>query len=100
MASPDLDEAVLVIQEAATKISSVSTKFEDFEGKQDELISTVKFLSERVADLEKSSQQKGAKPKKKLDHPVQPYERVCLFIYIPMKLYYNCLFPEYSKSSV
>lgn len=38
-----LDEAVVVIQEAANKLTSVSTQFE---GKQDELISSVKILAE------------------------------------------------------
>ena len=72
MAEQRLDEAVLVIQGAADKLTSATSQFKGFEGKQDELISSVKILAERVINLERS------KPKKKQDRSVPLYERVCL----------------------
>ena len=63
---------MLVIQEAASKLTAASTQMEGFEGKQDELISSVKTLAERVTNLE----QVGLKPKKKLNCSVPLYERV------------------------
>lgn len=62
MSGGDFDDAMLAIQEAAGKITSVSAQLGNFEGKQDELPESVKVLSERVANLEdaaRSSSQGG-----------------------------------------
>lgn len=64
MSGGDFDDAMLAIQEAASKITSVSVQLGNFEGKQDELLERVKVLSERVASLEdvaRSSSQGGGK---------------------------------------
>ena len=52
MSACDFDDVMLAIQEAAGKITSVSTQSGNFEGKQDELLESVKVLSERIANLE------------------------------------------------
>ena len=49
----DLDEAILAIQEAATGICSVSREIGDVKGKQDELLDTIRALSEQVGNIEK-----------------------------------------------
>lgn len=73
MAEQSLDDAVIVIQEAASKLSSASSQLEGLGGKQDELISSVKILAEKVANLEQ------AKTRKKQDRSVPLYERVCVY---------------------
>ena len=64
MSGCDFDDAMLAVQEAAGKITSVSAQIGNFEGKQDELLESVKVLSERVANLEdaaRSSSRAGGK---------------------------------------
>ena len=55
MAGCDFDDAMLAIQEAAGKITSISTQLGGFEGKQDELLESVRVLTERVANLEEAA---------------------------------------------
>ena len=75
----NLDEAVVVIQEAANKLNSATKQFEGYGGKQDELISSVKELTEKVADLEEAQtaaalRVKGSSNKK--TRSVSLYDRV------------------------
>ena len=77
MAEQSLDEAMLVIQEAARKINSASTQLDGFGGKQDELIVSVNALAERVANLESA---RKARETKKIFVPL--YERVNIVMYL------------------
>ena len=82
-----MDEAVLAIQEAAKKLNSVSTQICGVEGKQDELLATIKVLSERVTNLEAAKNNYQAcvrvSSKEKKHHPNVPlYERVRLSLLI------------------
>lgn len=76
MVDRELDEAVLVIQEAASKFSSASKQLESFDGKQDELIANVKVLTEKVANLEATVSHRVNKTKK--SRSVSLFDRVCL----------------------
>ena len=78
MSGCDFDDAMLAIQEAAGKITSVSAQLGNFEGKQNELLESVKVLSERVANLEdvaRSSPRAGGK-RQRCSIPL--FERVSL----------------------
>ena len=81
-----MDEAVLAIQEAAKKLNSVSTQICGVEGKQDELLATIKVLSERVTNLEAATNYQACvrvSSKEKKHHPNVPlYERVRLSLLI------------------
>lgn len=68
-AEASLDDAVMVIQDAANKLESATSQFEAFKGQQDELISTIKDIAKKVASLEQTS-------KTKEDKCVPLYERV------------------------
>ena len=64
MSGCDFDDAMLAIREAAGKITSVSVQLGNFERKQNELLESVKVLSECVANLEdaaRSSPRAGGK---------------------------------------
>lgn len=74
----NLDEAVLVIQEAASKLDSASKHIEGFDGKTDELISSVKILTEKVADLEDAQTAAALRAKNKKSRSVSLYDRVWL----------------------
>lgn len=78
MAESNLDEAVVVIQEAASKLDSASKQFEGYGEKQDELISRVKELTERVADLEEAQTAAAAHrtSTKKVSRSVSLHDRV------------------------
>ena len=76
MSGGDFNDAMLSIQEAASKITTVSAQLGNFDGKQDELLESVKVLSERVANLEdvaRSSSQGGGKSS------IPLFERVSLY---------------------
>ena len=81
-----MDEAVLAVQEAAKKLNSVSTQICGVEGKQDELLATIKVLSERVTNLEAATNYQACvcvSSKEKKHHPNVPlYERVRLSLLI------------------
>lgn len=77
MVDRELDEAVLVIQEAASKFSSASKQLESFDGKQDELIANVKVLTEKVANLEEATVSHRVNKTKK-SRSVSLFDRVCL----------------------
>ena len=70
-----MDEAVLTIQEAANKIVSVSSQMEGFEGKQNELLASVKVLTECVTDMEHGTRDPVLARNK---HSVALYDRVSL----------------------
>ena len=74
MADQNLDEAVLAIQEAANKISSASTQMGCYDGKQDELLASMKILTERVANMENAT-----RPAPNKRHSVSLYDRVSLW---------------------
>ena len=75
MADQNLDEAVLTIQEAANKIVSVSSQMEGFEGKQNELLASVKVLTECVTNMEHGTRDPVPARNK---HSVALYDRVSL----------------------
>lgn len=77
MAEQNFDEAVLAIQEAADKIISVSTQMDGFEGKQNELLASVKVLTERVTNMEHVTRPPSPRNKR---HSVPPYDRVGLVL--------------------
>ena len=81
-----MDEAILAVQEAAKKLNSVSTQICGVEGKQDELLATIKVLSERVTNLEAATNYQACvrvSSKEKKHHINVPlYERVRLSLLI------------------
>ena len=82
----EMNEAVLAIQEAAKKLNSVSTQICGVEGKQGELLATIKVLSERVTNLEAATNYQACvrvSSEEKKHHPNIPlYERVRLSLLI------------------
>ena len=75
MAASDLDDAVVVIQQASKRIEDAVQKMGTYEGKQQELLTAIKEMGERVADLEKSTVSSRASKTKETCSP-SPYERV------------------------
>lgn len=73
----NFDDAMLAIQSAATSIAAVSQKLENFEGKQEELLKSVKEISERVAKLEEKNPHVPPADGKG-QRQVFPFERVSL----------------------
>ena len=74
MSGYELDEAVLAIQEAVSGISSVSNDIGEVKGKQDELLETIRVLSERVTNIEQRTNSAGPSSRKRRVIPL--YERV------------------------
>ena len=73
---------MLTIQEAAGKITSVSAQMGNFEGKQDELLESVKVLSERVANLEDAARSSSRAGGKRQRSSIPLFERVSLSIFV------------------
>ena len=78
MSGCDFDDAMLAIQEAAGKITSVSTQIGNFDGKQDELLESVKVLTESVANLEDAARSSTRAGGKRQRSCVPLFERVSL----------------------
>lgn len=74
--SSDVDDAVVVIQQASRSIEDAVQKMGSYEGKQQELLTAIKAIGERVADIEKSLASTNASKAKEKCSP-SPYERVC-----------------------
>ena len=76
MSGYEMDEAMLAIQEAANGISSISKQVGNVEGKQDELLASIRALSERVVNLEKGALTSAIPSKKNQRRVIPLYERV------------------------
>ena len=75
--SSDVDDAVVVIQQASRSIEDAVQKMGSFEGKQQELLTAIKAMGERVADIEKSLALSTNASRFKEKCSPTPYERVC-----------------------
>lgn len=75
MSGYELDEAVSAIQEAVSGISAVSKDIGDVKGKQDELLETIRALSERVTNIEQRTPSAASSKKRRI---IPLYERVSL----------------------
>ena len=63
MSSYELDEVVSTIQEAVSGISAISKDIGDVKGKKDELLETIRTLSERVTNIEQRAPSAGSSKK-------------------------------------
>ena len=72
--SSDVDDEVVVIQQASRSIEDAVQRMGSYEGKQQELLTA---MGERVADIEKSLALSTNASKAKEKCSPSPYERVC-----------------------